>query len=115
MLFFFSSRRRHARSKRDWSSDVCSSDLGNPTEAGPLSGGFEFLFANPLGDVFQVGAACGTGNGVWNGFFLNSNGNITFGFGDTSNIANVPGFRAGPPKIAGAWADLNPGSRGAGL
>src|SRR5699024_11386676 len=25
--FFFSSRRRHTRSKRDWSSDVCSSDL----------------------------------------------------------------------------------------
>src|SRR5699024_11925846 len=28
-LFFFSSRRRHTRSKRDWSSDVCSSDLVN--------------------------------------------------------------------------------------
>src|SRR6266513_5284886 len=27
MLFFFSSRRRHTSSKRDWSSDVCSSDL----------------------------------------------------------------------------------------
>src|SRR5699024_12857524 len=27
-FFFFSSRRRHTRSKRDWSSDVCSSDLG---------------------------------------------------------------------------------------
>ena len=27
MFFFFSSRRRHTRSKRDWSSDVCSSDL----------------------------------------------------------------------------------------
>src|SRR6266576_5657299 len=27
MLFFFSSRRRHTRSLRDWSSDVCSSDL----------------------------------------------------------------------------------------
>src|SRR5699024_11952399 len=25
--FFFSSRRRHTRSKRDWSSDVCSCDL----------------------------------------------------------------------------------------
>src|SRR5699024_11247702 len=25
--FFYSSRRRHTRSKRDWSSDVCSSDL----------------------------------------------------------------------------------------
>src|SRR6266496_5889990 len=26
-VFFFSSRRRHTRSLRDWSSDVCSSDL----------------------------------------------------------------------------------------
>src|SRR5438445_92669 len=26
--FFFSSRRRHTRYWRDWSSDVCSSDLG---------------------------------------------------------------------------------------
>src|SRR5207249_6296047 len=29
LFFFFSSRRRHTRSKRDWSSDVCSSDLEN--------------------------------------------------------------------------------------
>src|SRR5438105_11322147 len=28
-FFFFSSRRRHTRSTRDWSSDVCSSDLGD--------------------------------------------------------------------------------------
>src|SRR5699024_12087810 len=28
--FVFSSRRRHTRSKRDWSSDVCSSDLIKP-------------------------------------------------------------------------------------
>src|SRR5699024_3387082 len=27
VFFFFSSRSRHTRSKRDWSSDVCSSDL----------------------------------------------------------------------------------------
>src|SRR5687768_18209733 len=34
-FFFFSSRRRHTRCSRDWSSDVCSSDLigveGNDT------------------------------------------------------------------------------------
>src|SRR5687768_18429461 len=34
--FFFSSRRRHTRCSRDWSSDVCSSDLGNGTESGRL-------------------------------------------------------------------------------
>src|SRR2546422_2519203 len=28
-FFFFSSRRRHTRCSRDWSSDVCSSDLMN--------------------------------------------------------------------------------------
>src|SRR5260370_19268771 len=28
LVFFFSSRRRHTRFKCDWSSDVCSSDLG---------------------------------------------------------------------------------------
>src|SRR3989442_3460668 len=27
IVFFFSSRRRHTRCGRDWSSDVCSSDL----------------------------------------------------------------------------------------
>src|SRR5690606_40371819 len=27
VFFFFSSRRRHTRFSRDWSSDVCSSDL----------------------------------------------------------------------------------------
>src|SRR5256885_2999552 len=28
LFFFFSSRRRHTRLQGDWSSDVCSSDLG---------------------------------------------------------------------------------------
>src|SRR2546429_3490578 len=32
LLFFFSSRRRHTRCSRDWSSDVCSSDLSNSSE-----------------------------------------------------------------------------------
>ena len=32
LFFFFSSRRRHTRSDRDWSSDVCSSDLGGNSE-----------------------------------------------------------------------------------
>src|SRR6266496_1400831 len=32
IIFFFSSRRRHTRSLRDWSSDVCSSDLDQRVE-----------------------------------------------------------------------------------
>src|SRR5207245_6282418 len=41
-LFFFSSRRRHTRCYRDWSSDVCSSDLvgtSSVTLAGALRAG----------------------------------------------------------------------------
>src|SRR5690606_40750104 len=41
---FFSSRRRHTRFSRDWSSDVCSSDLVFPTTAS--------LYAHaPVGDT----------------------------------------------------------------
>src|SRR5690606_40174985 len=34
LFFFFSSRRRHTRFSRDWSSDVCSSDLSMVTDPG---------------------------------------------------------------------------------
>src|SRR5437868_14471552 len=48
VVFFFSSRRRHTRSKRDWSSDVCSSDL---------SGG-RMLVQNADGSIPEM---CGNG------------------------------------------------------
>src|SRR5690606_40814712 len=35
-VFFFSSRRRHTRFSRDWSSDVCSSDLRSGNEGRSL-------------------------------------------------------------------------------
>src|SRR5699024_11891975 len=42
--FVFSSRRRHTRSKRDWSSDVCSSDLEECT--GTSTGNVRPTFLN---------------------------------------------------------------------
>src|SRR5258706_8253682 len=36
-FFFFSSRRRHTRLVSDWSSDVCSSDLGTLNRISTLS------------------------------------------------------------------------------
>src|SRR6266536_3025190 len=49
LFFFFSSRRRHTISTRDWSSDVCSSDLHRPTtpldENGQGDPHTEFAFA----------------------------------------------------------------------
>src|SRR5207247_6127259 len=51
---FFSSRRRHTRSTRDWSSDVCSSDLecfgrGSPAE------GFTRSTVELVGHLVQAG------------------------------------------------------------
>src|SRR5699024_11946333 len=37
-FFFFSTRRRHTSSTRDWSSDVCSSDLPSPPFSGSEAG-----------------------------------------------------------------------------
>src|SRR5438067_5110286 len=46
-FFFFSSRRRHTRSKRDWSSDVCSSDLSAmDLGSGPLLKAVLFVFGH---------------------------------------------------------------------
>src|SRR5207249_7674035 len=47
--FFFSSRRRHTRSKRDWSSDVCSSDLIHPAALVVVAVAVSFAVAEVLG------------------------------------------------------------------
>src|SRR5690606_40959894 len=40
IIFFFSSRRRHTRFSRDWSSDVCSSDLACTARCRPAASTF---------------------------------------------------------------------------
>src|SRR5690625_7892810 len=49
-LFFFSSRRRHTRWPRDWSSDVCSSDLPVSAGSAPPAWARAFLriFTHPV-------------------------------------------------------------------
>src|SRR6266436_5281962 len=70
-FFFISSRRRHTRCSRDWSSDVCSSDLDHGTHAvvmtgytatrSPLHGQFSVLsvqISDPIGlHHYSVSAA----------------------------------------------------------
>src|SRR5690606_39599904 len=52
----FSSRRRHTRFSRDWSSDVCSSDLKNIISFGGFKNHFALWFYNGvfLKDPYKV-------------------------------------------------------------
>src|SRR5690625_6525911 len=52
-FFFFSSRRRHTRWPRDWSSDVCSSDLLSFFSFAALFGSSRFDFALDLVADFE--------------------------------------------------------------
>src|SRR5699024_11636761 len=49
----FSSRRRHTRSKRDWSSDVCSSDLEIVAGRGSRIGAY-YLLGVDLQDYEEI-------------------------------------------------------------
>src|SRR2546422_1028942 len=55
VFFFFSSRRRHTRCSRDWSSDVCSSDLDGAGKVAPA-----VLEARGRGVLFDVGHGAGS-------------------------------------------------------
>src|SRR5256884_8341155 len=61
LCFFFSSRRRHTRCSRDWSSDVCSSDLAAALRAprAPSLTGRASL--NALQSLLDYGAKLGVG------------------------------------------------------
>lgn len=73
-----------------------------PIPPAPLVGGFEFSFGG------IVAAVC---TAPWNAFYLNSNGSLSFSAGVTDNTPTSAEFLAGPPRVAGAWGDLNPAAR----
>lgn len=81
-----------------------SDGSANPTLVGPLLGGFEFAFGGPVGSIT---------NTIWNAFYLNSNGSVTFGVGDTDNTPTITETVTGGPRIAASWTDLNLASRSA--
>src|SRR3712207_8259108 len=59
-VVFFSSRRRHTRYWRDWSSDVCSSDLGDGHALGPV--GQRLVDVADVGLMLVLGVAAQPGD-----------------------------------------------------
>src|SRR2546429_9142473 len=76
-VFFFSSRRRHTRCSRDWSSDVCSSDLSPSLQSN--DGGFGFQgpndqsFTGAKAGAYRADLSVGLGD-----FFEGHDGRFTF-------------------------------------
>src|SRR5256712_12682902 len=65
-FFFFSSRRRHTRSDRDWSSDVCSSDLNDGGGGGRRTPSFPTIWATSKKHSRTCGpTGCKNGRGSW--------------------------------------------------
>src|SRR5690606_39692971 len=76
--FFFSSRRRHTRFSRDWSSDVCSSDL---------------TWSDTTGKSFSSRGGATDGTNV---FFSTHHGRIIYAFdAATRTVAWVKDLRTG--------------------
>ena len=61
----------------------------------------------------KLGFAFPFQNASWDSVFVNSNGNLTFGEGDTSLVESAANLLAGPPRIAALWDDLAPNNGGA--
>src|SRR5215217_9264733 len=95
IFFFFSSRRRHTRYWRDWSSDVCSSDLlhGGPAVS-TINGSGTAIFGNTItgtnGPAIEINASA-TGT-IVGGNTLSGNQADMIGAGMVYN-SNAP-----PPK-----------------
>src|SRR5215203_6737352 len=111
VFFFFSSRRRHTRYWRDWSSDVCSSDLGNLT--GQVRNIAQVTTAVAKGDLSQKITVAAQGEVAELKDTINTMVDQLRSFGDeVTRVAREVGTdgklggQARVEGVSGVWKDL---------
>src|SRR5438874_5058636 len=107
IFFFFSSRRRHTRSLRDWSSDVCSSDLGN-TALNKLTNSSVRTGLLPAFATFEAkGKEAGMNLGIHFGFAPQiNNGAVHDNFGNGTQAGAQIDMRQVYLTVGGAWGEI---------
>src|SRR5256884_1298724 len=122
-FFFFSSRRRHTRCSRDWSSDVCSSDLANArrfvaTDSFPVTAPLRegSLVLPPVADYLKpVGGPGDEARRRWRGGEVEENECETLGFVAQDTLLRLGDGRPAALRLAarggggGGGRGLHPG------
>jgi len=111
-----------ADESNDGSTDDPAVYTGVSAAAGATTSGVDIIFNRPGPGVIPLGdddyaelalpwtyVLCGQ---TFNSVFVNSNGSLTFGAGDTDFSESVSEFLGELPRIAGHWDDLNPSIAG---
>src|SRR6266436_6873792 len=101
-FFFFSSRRRHTRCSRDWSSDVCSSDLSSK-RAPPARG---------MSRNADAGDTRDTSRGLFLNVFRAADG-VRLPIAGSGDFGTSPflGNSSDKPVLASVWLDGGAGRK----
>src|SRR5690606_3778801 len=99
---FFSSRRRHTRFSRDWSSDVCSSDLNQIAVSGSLAGFTADQTVALAGALASLGVAPESARGSIMRIFNNIRKAVDEGGSSLDLFARTASMSA--DEFAAAWA-----------
>src|SRR2546422_11686862 len=105
IVFFFSSRRRHTRCSRDWSSDVCSSDLYQALVEDAVR--LQLRSDVPVGLFFSSGVDSGRLVAIASKYVNQPIQTFTIGFEEGERSSETADARAIAEQLGAGHSDMN--------